>query len=93
MTPTIPPAIPSDIPADLMAIADNIARDLPTAGARHFDKARATIARALLAAQERGKLMERERCAGIADEQIAREEYGHAKHAAVIIAQNIREAN
>lgn len=35
-------------------------------------------------------VQERERCARIADEQAAREEYGHAKHAAVTIAQNIR---
>jgi hypothetical protein len=40
------------------------------------------VARAILA--------ERESNAMKADEQAAREEYGHAKHACVTIAQNIR---
>lgn len=50
-----------------------------------FEVEAETIARAILA--------ERESNARKADEQAAREEYGHAKHACVTIAQNIRNGS
>jgi len=74
------------IPEDVQAKAEEIAQELVDHASKHGKLVNAYlpdfIARAILA--------ERERCAKIADEQVGREAYGHAKHAAVTIAQAIR---
>jgi hypothetical protein len=53
-------------------------------------KARAEVAEAEAATLREALEREREECAKLADEQAAREEYGHAKHACVMIAQALR---
>lgn len=69
---------PEDIPQDVWEAAER-----PVWLAVHSSlPMQVEVARAIMA--------ERERCAKVADEQASREEYGHAKHAAVTIAQIIR---
>ena len=83
MTPTTPPAIPSDIPEWVAELAAKAHGEF--ADSRVKDNLGVIITRALMAAQERGKLMERERCAGIAD--------ADWEKAGVFIARAIREGN
>lgn len=71
------------IAPDVWETASSIAMRRPEPGALFSENYVLPLARAIMA--------ERERCAAVADEQAGSEEYGHAKHACVMIAQTIRE--
>jgi hypothetical protein len=85
--PAAPPAIPSDIPRETWNLALRIWAEMRSVETRSptdwCEGDVEAIAREILAAQERGKLMERERCAGICDLEAANARFQSFPHEAL----------